>query len=408
MIKSLRRKFIAIAMASVIIVLGCIMVIANLVNYSSVNRDADAKLTILEENDGIFPRGGEPGDGLKLQGYGISAETPFDTRYFSVRLKEDGTLLAVDTGKIAAVSTETAAAYAAELWSRGAESGFQDSYKYRAVTQADGTVLYLFLDCTRELDTFYAFLLTSLLVSGVGLLLVFLLVLLFSRLLLRPVAESYQKQRQFITDASHELKTPLTIIDASADVLEMENGKNEWTGSIKKQVARLASLTEKLVFLSRMEEAGDHSPRTDFSLSDAVLETARSFEPLASAQGKTMLLEVAPNITLHGQESAIRQLVSILLENAVKYTEEGDAITLSLRASGKLKTLVVANPAPNLTPGKWDVLFERFYRADVSRSSETGGYGIGLSVAAAIVAAHKGKIHARCTEEHQMLFTVTL
>jgi signal transduction histidine kinase len=405
MIKTLRRKFIAIAMCSIMLVLAIIITTINIANYVNVNREAEEKLDILAANDGVFPKT----DGkMELQKpLGMSPEAPFETRYFTVLLRQDGTVLSIDTGRIAAVSTESASSFASQLWAQGKTSGFYGSYKYRAVSE-DDSVRYLFLDCSRSLKTFTSFLIASVLVSVGGLLLVFLLVLLFSRILLRPVVESYEKQRRFITDASHEIKTPLTIIDASADVLSLETGDNEWIDSIQHQVHRLTELTEKMVFLSRMEESPQSLPKAEFSLSDTVQETAQSFCAVAAGRSQQLSLDIAPNISYFGAQEAIAQVVSILLENAIKYSPDGSTITVALRESGKNKELTVTNPAEGLRPGRWDVLFERFYRTDLSRSSETGGSGIGLSVAKAIVTSHKGKIHAKSPDGKSLECKVVL
>ncbi len=278
MIQKLRRKFIAITMCSVIVVLGVIMGVVNFVNYQDINRRADERLNILAENDGVFPKPDDFPHGKEPPPRDMSPEAPFDTRYFTVLLRDTQAVVSVNTGRIAAVSTEAAASYAVELNQAGKTEGFLESYKYRAVPMDDG-LLYIFLDCGRELSTFTSFLLTSCLVAIVGIFAVFVLVVFFSKRSIKPIAESYEKQKRFITDASHEIKTPLTIIDASTEVLELETGENEWTKSIKHQIKRLTALTEKLVLLSRMEETGTSFQMTDFSLSDAVTETAQPFPP---------------------------------------------------------------------------------------------------------------------------------
>lgn len=410
MIKTLQRKFIAIAMCSIIAVLGSIIGIINIANYHNINVNANERLAVLAENNGTFPKP-EDSHGGKKQPYRdkphMSPEAPFDTRYFTVVLHSDNTVVSVDTGRIAAVSTETAAQYAQLLYERKKTGGFIENYKYRAVT-SEADVMYIFLDCSRDLSTFTSFLFASVLISLTGIVLVFALVLFFSRLAVKPVAESYEKQKRFITDASHEIKTPLTIIDASAEVLEMEHGESDWTGSIKNQVKRLTALTEKLVFLSRMDEESTVLPMNDFSISDAIAETARPFEAIAAAQEKTLCIEVEENISYFGDEASIRQLISVLLDNAMKYSDENGTISLHFRKSGKHKEIVVRNTVSSIQQGKLDVLFERFYRMDSSRNTKTGGYGIGLSVAKAIVIAHKGKIFARSEDGKSIKFTVML
>lgn len=406
MIKRLRRKFIVITMCSILAVLGGIIGGINLANYISINQRADEKLDFLTENKGNFPHQGEE-PGKKPLPAGMSPEAPFETRYFTVIINAENEVMSADIGRIAAIPKQTAEEYAEALYENGKREGFKGQYKYRAVDVDEGT-MYVFLDCGRELSTFYSFLAMSLLISISGLLLVFVLVLFFSKLAVGPVAESYEKQKRFITDASHEIKTPLTIIDANAEVLEMENGENEWTEGIKNQVRRLAALTEKLVFLSRMDEEHAKLRMTEFSLSDAVTETVQSFEAVAEMQGKELQTELAPGISFYGDESMLRQMFSLLLDNAVKYSGENGVIRLTLQKTDRHVEFMLWNTVPDIKQGNLDILFERFYRPDSSRNSETGGYGIGLSAAKAIVTAHKGKIHARSEDGKSIEFRVVL
>ncbi|MCH5343383.1 MAG: HAMP domain-containing histidine kinase [Acetatifactor sp.] len=420
MIKKLRYQFIAIAMCSMAAVLFLLIGGINVANYVNINRTADLRLDLLSENGGRFDGGMPPKpntsfdrDRRRDRFAEMSAETPFETRFFTVVLKPDGTVMSVNTGQIAAVSTADASKYASALWEDGKEDGYIGFYKYRAIpvsgTLGEDNIMYIFLDCQRDLISFRSFLLISVAASLLGMLLVFLLVMYFSKRLVKPVAESYEKQKRFITDASHELKTPLTIIDANTEVLEMTTGENEWTVSIHNQIKRLSSLTQKLVFLSRMDEGNAETlTMLDFSLSDAVVETAKPFEAVAATQGKDLSLNITPNLSYCGDEASIRQLVSLLLDNAVKYSTDKGSIRLTLQANGKNKVLTVWNTAQGLTLGRQDVLFDRFYRPDASRNSATGGFGIGLSVVQAIVNAHKGKITAKSEDGESILFTVVL
>lgn len=406
MIKRMRQKFILITMGTLLLVLGILVAAINLANYTNVNRIADDRLAILAENSGRFPRMDEQAKNEIPFKKDISPEAPFETRYFTVVLN-NGTVRTVDTGRIAAVSTETAVDYARELYQKGKEKGFLKNYKYRAIAQGED-VMYIFLDCGREMDTFRSFLVTSLLISFAGLLLVFLLLLLLSGLAVRPFAESYAKQKRFITDAGHELKTPLAIIQANTEVLELDGQENEWTRSIKNQVGRLGELTNQLIFLARMDEAGNTFEMLDFSISEAVLETAGPFAAVAMTQQKELKMDVERKLFFHGNEASIRQIVSILLDNALKYSPKQTVISLCLRAAGKRIELTVANSAEGMEPGNLDCLFERFYRRDSSRNSQTGGHGIGLSVAKAITEAHKGRIMAKCVDGKEIVFTVLL
>ena len=222
------------------------------------------------------------------------------------------------------------------------------------------------------------------------------------------MAESYEKQKRFITDAGHELKTPLTIIDADAEILEMDLGENEWVRDIQGQVKRLTGLTRDLIYLSRMDEEQSRPQLVEFPLSDLVRETAQPFQTLAKTQGKSLDLRVQPDLSLQGDEKALGHLVTILLDNALKYSPAGSGISLSLERQGKYARLTVANPTDSPLPGDLNQLFERFYRADPSRNSQTGGHGLGLSIAQAIVSAHKGKLTAASPDGASLVMTALL
>ncbi len=407
MIKQLRHRFIAITMVSVLVVLGGILAIINAVNYYHIRQNADTVLHVIEENGGTYPMKKKVGT-RKISGYyKDSPEAPFDTRYFTVIFDGDGNTVSTDTSRIAAVSAGEAEEYARALLEGGHTSGFRENFRYRAVV-TEARTMYLFLDCSKELSTFYSFLAASILIGLGGLLLVFVLVLFFSKLAVRPISRTMEQQKRFITDASHEIKTPLTIIDANTEVLEMEGGENDWTRSIKKQVHRLSEMTERLIFLTRMEEKPSRLVFTNFPLSDAVAEESEAFLSLAQALGKDFRLDIEPKLTYHGDEQAIRRLVSLLLDNAMKYSDDRGMIVLTLNASGKNKVLTVWNTTHEVPRGNLKRLFERFYRLDASHNSETGGYGIGLSTARAIVEAHGGKISAKSLDGRSVRFTAIL
>lgn len=414
MIQKLQRKFIIVSMLSTLLVLTVIISAINILNYKKIVGDADFILHILSENNGRFPKmefapdqktPAPPRTEHPFSEH-ISPELPYESRYFSVILDKNANILSIDTGQIAAIDTNTASQYALEVWETGKTSGFWADYRYLRQDTRDRICL-TFLDQGRSLSTFRSFLLSSILVSILGLASVLFLVLIFSKIVMRPVSESYEKQRQFITDAGHEIKTPLTIIDANAEIIEMEYGENEWLQGIRKQTLRLASLTNDLIYLSRMEEQKNQLQKINFSLSDLIEETVLSFQALADTQKKSFSLNITPLLSLFGDEAAIRQLVSILLDNALKYSKEHSQITVNLQKKGKTIQFSVCNETESISKEHLSKLFERFYRTDASRNSETGGYGIGLSIAKAIVYAHKGKISASSEHEHSLTITVT-
>ena len=483
MIRTLRFRFIRLAMLSVALVLFLIIGAINVLNYRNVVRDADTILDILQENGGRFPGAGPTGQGAPPPGMqdlspadfisagissktsaetdrssrdnaaddssepiqsenpssqaentedfdntwareleawnnedgghpfgrrgNLSEETPFESRYFSVTLNEDGSISSYDFSSIAAVEEEDLEEMSQTVLSSARQKGFWKQYRYVRYTENETTTL-LFLDCGRSLENAHTFLLFSVLVSLLGLAGVLLLVVLLSGRVVRPVQESYEKQKRFITDAGHELKTPLTIIDADISVAEMESGPSEWLDDVKAQTKRLAGLTNDLIYLSRMDEGQADMQMIDFPLSDMVTDTVQSFRARAQIEEKTLTASVEPMLSCFGDEKSLTKLVTILLDNAVKYAKEKGDITVSLQKKSKYLELVVQNDADAIDPASLPHFFDRFYRADSSRNSSRGGYGIGLSIAQAIVTAHKGKISASAPSENSLRITVQL
>ena len=434
MIRNLRKKFILVAMLSTLVVLAAIMGVVNISNYKEVLDRADEMTTLLEKNGGKFPEepktdgeevpqkpdGNTEGDMIgenndqqvppqkpENDGEHFSVETPFETRYFTVTMDEKGEVTDCDLDHIAAVDENTAEEYAKNVSGKSGAAGFMGIYRYRVTKTGNGTK-YVFLDCRREISNFQAVLITTVSVSGLGMAAVFVLVVIFSRMVFRPVEESIWKQKRFITDASHELKTPLTIIDANTEIMEMESGESQWTKSTRKQIQRLTGLVQQLVTLSRLDEEKGLQDIAEFDLSEAVSESVQPYGALAQTKEKHLTLNIEGGLMYTGDEKSIRQLSGILMDNAVKYSSEKGNIALTLKKKGKKILLEVYNDADGLPQGKLDVLFERFYRLDSSRNSGTGGSGIGLSVAQAIVQAHKGKISAENKTGNGLTITVLL
>lgn len=407
MIRKLKAKFIALAMTALFALLAVIVVGMNLINYNAVVSEADATLELLSQNKGSFPAmGDDKNDRLP---HGISPELPYESRYFSALLNQDGEVMFTETSKITSVNADSATEYAQAVIARGSSRGFIDQFRFVCRTETSGTRI-IFLDCGRKLDSFHTFLYASMGMALAGLVIVFFVIFFFAGRIIRPIAESYEKQKRFITEAGHEIKTPLTIINANVDLLEMEFGEgNECLEDIQLQTQRLTTLTNDLVLLSRMEEAENSIQTIDFPISEVVSDAALPFRALAHAQGKGLTCRIQPTLTMNGDAKSIQQLVSILMDNAMKYSASGSEISLNLEKNAKNICLTVTNvteiPIP---PDSLPHLFDRFYRADASRNSETGGHGIGLSVAKAIVTAHGGKIQAHTPEEGLFRITVTL
>lgn len=397
MIRKLRRNFIIVAMCSTLAVLSIIVGALNIVTYHDMVEKSDAILDVLASNNAKFPDSNMLGkDGQKEKNNdmkGMSSETPFETRFFSVVFDESGNILSIDTGKIAAIGSQDASTYAKAVYKSHKTSGFYEQLRYKVSVSNDKTTV-IFIDRSRELESFQVLLITSLLVSVLGLLAVFVLVVIFSKKVFEPVALSYEKQKQFITDASHELKTPITIINANVEIIEMENTENSWTKSIKNQTKRLTNLVEQMVTLSRMDERQQLENITEFSLTNALEETIHLFDSVAIKNDKKLHIHIDKNMMYHGNEKLIRQMFSLLMDNAMKYSSEKGDIHISASLKGKHYQLIFYNTVEDIKKGNLDILFERFYRLDSSRHSKTGGSGIGLSIVKSIVDLHHGKISA--------------
>ncbi len=424
MIRKLRKKFILAAIAAVFLVLLLLIGAINALNYRSLVREADGTLQILSSNDGVFPgqmfrvqdRPSNPQSSLPDEPWGRPGELPpvgngelaYQSRFFSARFDAEGNRTSLDLDNLASLTEEEAAALAQSVYAAGRGRGFAGEYRY-CRSAGEGETLLLFLNCGRELSTFRSFLYASVGISLACVAAVFLLLLLFSGRIVHPIAESYEKQKRFITDAGHELKTPITIIQADADVLESEREEeSEWIADIRRQTRRLTELTSELIYLSRMEEENVTLSREDVSLSELTEETARSFQSLAFSQGKSFQPAVAPDLHVTGDEKALAKLVSILLDNAMKYSPEGGTVALSLEKSGRNARLTVKNSAFPMEKGSAERLFERCARGDGSRNSGSGGFGLGLAIAKAVTEAHRGKIRAESEDGNSLTVTVEL
>lgn len=437
MIRKLRRKFILISMLAILLVMGVIFSVIYTSTYVSACKLADEKLAYLSENGGSFPEEGSrpkppetegeerpslPDGKAPQQGdenppdmqnnwsdrpfrEGFSPEAPFESRYFSVVFDESGAVKQIDTDHIAAVDETAAESYAKAVLNGKRAKGFSDDYRFLKA-ESDGETTVIFLDCSRDLDTMRSLLRSTLIYGGVGLLVFFILVWLFSGIVFRPVAEADRKQKRFITDASHELKTPLTVISACCEVLEIEKGEDEWLDSIRRQTEKLTDMTNKLVFLSRADEGRPKSEISSFSLSDIAEETVNSFRPVAEAGGRRMQTEIAPAVFMTGDLSRIRELFSILFDNAMKYSDAEGNLHFSLQKAGKSIRITFSNTTNGVPQGDLSILFDRFYRLDSSRNSETGGNGIGLSIAKAIVEQHGGSISAESPDGKTIFFRI--
>ena len=421
MVSKLRRKFIVSSMVSLLIILILLLGSINVFNLYQIHSRASHLLQILSDSGGYFPdlrpemqkegtpsapEGETPGMGRRrwpdLE-RNRTLEAPFETRYFWVRSDSDGNITQTYMDRIVSVSDEEAREHAARVLSSGRSSGYVSSFQYLARAEDDGW-LVLFVDCSSAFASALSLLLASAAVGVFALGMMFVLVFLMSGRAVAPVVESLEKQKRFISDAGHELKTPLAIISANVDVLEMTEVKNEWTASIRGQVRRMTSLVENMLVLSRMEEDPSSRVFADVDLSQIVKETASSYNAVVLAQGREFDIRADENLHIRGDARSLQQLLTLLLDNAVKYSDDGGRICLALWHDRKNIWIDVANTCSQIPSGDLNRLFDRFYRGDDARSSKKSGYGIGLSVARAIVENHGGTITASAGSDGMIHF----
>lgn len=399
----LRKKFIYFSVGIIAIVLLSIMAFVNVTNFYNLKRSSDELLKTLVENNGVMPS-------FKLNDNSKEEKTVylknFSNRFFTVKTDNKKNVITVNTDDVFFTSASEAVEYAKDVLSSGKSRGYYGGFKY-VVENTENGKLIAFVDVVKDFDVFYSNLGNSVVISFFVLGFVTFFSFVLSKKAVAPMVQAYEKQNAFITDASHELKTPLAIINTSADVLEMESGESKWTGNIHKQVNRLNGLIGNLISLTKLEESDDLD-RLEFSLSDTLDDCVMDVKDYALSLDKNIVTDIEKDISFKGDEKLIRQVIGILLDNAIKYAREKSYINVKLTKQNKKIVFTVENEADNLEIKNYNILFERFYRADSSRNSKTGGYGIGLSIAQSIVLKHKGKISADSFDGERIVFTVKL
>ncbi|MCH5342100.1 MAG: HAMP domain-containing histidine kinase [Acetatifactor sp.] len=448
MIPKLRKKFISITAAALFAVLllvvgsiNCIFIIQNTRLLSShldqLLRQYSADLPFNGiPGDGKIPGGSfqdftppnDPADGAsfpQLPDEGLSDRKKPDGNFSllprfenRLRMRTDGCIILLDAnGNIAAIRQDAAENYSeadlkdivSHILDSGKTQGWRHYYKYRVMTRqtptgSPETVIGL-VNASSTLYSIFTMLSVSALIGILSFLVVLLIIIFASGRAVRPIAESYARQKQFVTDAGHELKTPLTVISANNELARMIYGSSEWFDSIDKQVSKMNGLVGSLITLAKMDE--EQKPVFAlFNLSDAVYDTAKSFENLIHTRGRLLTLDIAEDISYSGDESRLRQLVSILMDNAIKYCDDKGKIAVRFTAD-KSVCLQITNDYTGFEGFEPEKVFERFYRGDRARTPD-GSFGLGLSIAKSIVELHRGIIRAKVLDHGRVQFEVVL
>ena len=423
MIKKLQRKFIMISGLAVVIVMLCLLLPVNLVNRIRLRNELKKTISFIMESGGDLSGSVETEDRFDFwheaienvtgrnRSLNLTPESRYQLRYFTVVVEQDGTVSDLSLSHIAAVDEKLASEMAKRALSRPQTNGFLEaqlnSYYYLKQEPDEGRVMIGFLECTREVVNLQVFFYISM---GFGLLLilVFLVIIAFlSRRAMQPYIDNIESQREFITNAGHELKTPLAIISANTEVIVMINGKSEWTDSILAQVRRGTSLINDLITLSRTTEA-EQVVLTDVDLSNVLRESVQSFKPVIENAGKRLVSSIQGEVVVKAEAKMLTELCNILVDNAAKYCDDGGEVMVSLKKRGRTGAqLQVSNDYKDGSGEDYGKFFRRFYRGDVSHNSRHSGYGIVLSMAQTIAEKLKGSITADW-KEGVITFTVLL
>ena len=406
MIRKLQIKFVAMCMVLVTAVLGVVFaaVLVSAKQNIEVIRHQVLERVIQDDAPNSRPALGPNQNGEEVL-----------LPYFTVNLWDsNGVYQAFVTSGTYANLQDTAELedILSDCLRQGQPEGTIGSYGLRYMRQDYGLYQRIaFVDMSMEQATLQELMGSYLQIGLAALILLLGVSILLARWATRPVARAWRQQRQFLSDASHELKTPLTVILSNAELLEaapMDPRPARWADNIHSEAKRMKSLVEEMLTLARADNAVPTAVMAEVSLSDLATDCALAFEPVAFEAGKPLESDIAPDVTVTGDGDKLRQLIGVLLDNAIKYGQAGGTITLSLRRTDRQARLTVSNPGEPIPPEQLSRLFERFYRADASRG-EQSGFGLGLPIAAAIASEHKGTLKAESDQvSTRFLFTMPL
>lgn len=436
MVKTLQRKFVITAMAAITVLMLFMLGAVNIANRIITGNEVERKLRLILENE-ENPLKPVPAPDEDLPGFPTGApknnyDTVMSSNFFVVRFDRDGNIVYVDVSRTSSVSENEAKILAEKAVFGGKEtvekketekkyeekkyeekkyadkrSGKDGKFRYlEGHSQAEAGTTVIFLDVSEESVSYVRVLFLSAAIGIVcwGAMLVF--VRFLSGYAIRPIAENIEKQKQFVTNAGHEIKTPLAIIQSNTEAMELFNGVNKWSKNIKEQVVRLDGLMKDLLALARMDEGALKVNASEFSVSELSARVIQEFIQPMETRGITVQADIRPEVFLYADQKQAEQLLMILLDNSLKYTNEGGQVRFFLEKEGKRVSIQVQNTCEVLPDVPPDKLFDRFYRADTARTQKNGGYGIGLSMARFLAEANKGTVRAAYGGGNTVCFTV--
>lgn len=399
-IQRLRNKFIVISMVSVFLVMLFIGGVINFVVLTVTRRAIRSTVYFIAERDGEIQEEMMRKDDERMGFPSFSEAFSPDFKrnhFFVIKYSSNGIFSGIVSNTETGSEIVAAKAAAQELFNGSNEFGRYGSYYYKRDIADNGYITLTLLDCTNEIATIMRVLIATAATCLFAFIVTLILVILFSKRAIRPEIENSIRQKQFITNASHELKTPLAVIRANTELLEITYGENEWTSSTLGQIDHMNGLIQNLVMITKAEEKENRSILSEINASEAVEQTVKPYEAVAKQAEKTLITEITPYVKVKADESKIRQLATILIDNAIKYCDEKGTITVSLSPVKKDRSglrLTVSNTFAEGANTDYSRFTDRFYREDKSHNIDKGGYGIGLSIAESICKSYCGTIKA--------------
>ena len=422
-VKKARKKFVVGAVAATFAAVLLLVISINLVRFVQVtSRQEEIVNSLLAERkedsfagnkeydrsygeqniNGLIRNGRKGGRG--------SVSMQYSGRFFEIIAETDGTVI-LNSKNAEALTESEAKELSLEIVSEGKESGYRDDYRYVVKTRDDGAKIISLLDCTEDSKSLSDLCIITIAVGLLGTLIAFFFILFISRKAIAPLVDSMEKQKRFVTDAGHELKTPLSVINTNMDILAMDLGENEWVDGTKRQVDKLKKLVNNMVYLSKMDEQETILSPVKFSISEAAFECVDLYRLVADAAGKRLEPSIEEGLYVTADENSIKQVLSILLDNAIKYAEGDHVINVTLRSDGNRVLFETENDwAKNIDPDKLDSVFNRFTRGDRSRSGADGknGFGLGLSIAKSVSEKNHASLDVCETREGKLKFTLKM
>ena len=410
MIKALQKKFVLTAMIAITILLLALLGAINIGNaFLNVKQNERLLNSLINNQMSVMPPPKTRGEIPGFLQPPLNENAKMSAVFFTAKIDNDRKIVGIDVSHIVSVSEDEAKEIVGSVLVNGKSEGTTHGFCYKSIDlKMEKATIYLFLDTSEAIYNVLRVLFLSAFIGIICWGAMLLLVVLLSKKAIRPIAENIDRQKQFVTDAGHEIKTPLAIILANTEAMELYNGENKWSINIKEQVNRLNGLMQNLLTLSKADEISAAQKKEQVDISELTLQSVDMFCETMQLKGLAIQKYIEPHIKQSVNKELFLRLISILTDNAVKYAKNDTTISVNLIRQDKNAYFEISNSCETLPECPADKLFDRFYRVDSARTQKSGGYGIGLSAARSIVEAHGGLISAEYREDKSITFKVKI